>query len=93
MERRPYSADQDLEFTLPRRLDYQLLCEAVLFDKVDGVGANPEAENQFTSQSKSNISAYGNLQQTRWQLAKALYAGRRRMKTDSNALLNFPLPP
>ncbi|KAF1844893.1 HET-domain-containing protein [Cucurbitaria berberidis CBS 394.84] len=92
MEARSYCADRGLPFALPRRTGRYLVSQAVKLDTVDGLGYTPEAENPAMIQSQIlSSSAYGDSNTISTQLSIALYAGRRRRKEDSQALLNFPL--
>ena len=91
MERQSYCADRGLPLAVPRRSGRYLVCQAVKLDTVDGLGYNPEAENPDMIQPQGLSSAYGDFNNSSWQLSIALYAGRRRRKEDSQALLNFPL--
>ena len=92
MERRPYCADRGMSFTMPVYRGRYLDCQAVIFDYVDGLGANPEAGIPAIVQSKGvKKIIYGDSEnETSWHLGVALYAGRRRRVTHSSALLHLP---
>ena len=91
MERRPYGAARGLIFTMPVYHGRYMNCQAVIFDYVDGLGANPEAGLPTIVQSKDVNSAYeASADEMTWHLGVALYAGRRRRTTHSPALLHLP---
>ena len=92
MERRPYCADRGILFAIPVYRGRCLECQAVIFDYVDGLGANPEADIPAVVQSKGvKKGVYGDSEkETSWHLGVALYAGRRRRVTHSSALLHLP---
>ncbi|KAJ4294218.1 hypothetical protein N0V90_007908 [Kalmusia sp. IMI 367209] len=90
--RYPYRADRGLTFELPTYDGSSLASYAILLDTVDGLGCNPESENNpELVQSQGSKSAYGNVKQTALQFAIALYGSRRQMKKHSSALLCLPL--
>ena len=91
-ERRPYCADHGIIFIMPVYRDRYLDCQAVIFDHVDGLGANPDAGVTAIVQSRGvKTSVYGDTDnETSLQLGVALYAGRRRRVTHSSALLHLP---
>lgn len=92
MERRPYCADRGIIFTMPVYRGRYLDCQAVIFDYVDGLGANPAAGITAIVQSTGvKKSVYGDSNnEISWHLGVALYAGRRRRVTHSSALLHLP---
>ncbi|KAK3615844.1 hypothetical protein LTR22_027277 [Elasticomyces elasticus] len=96
LERRSYHADRGLEFTPPVRSGRNLLCTAVLFDTIDGLGLGttlePDENQNTLVQTQGSHSAYGDFDSTARRLHTTLYAGRRRFHGEGTpALLHLPL--
>ena len=94
IERRSYCADRGVPFTMHTIQGRYLDCRAVIFDYVDGLGANPTEAGIFEIVQSESLTkrVYGDTDdEISLQLGTALYAGRRRRRTaHSSALLHLP---
>lgn len=95
---RPYNADRGLPFRGVERDGSRLLCQAVIFDQVDGVGSHPPAGPDTVVQptrwpqrtSPAQQSAYGDAEATAIALSRALCADRSHAAPTSRALFHLP---